>query len=155
MRLRRWSLAQDVEEIAHRVEEILPGIVAPMATVSEIMSYGVQTITPDTAVDDALRQMLRTGHEGYPVVDPETGHIAGLLTRRAVDRAVNHDMGDLPVGRVMRVGNITVRPSESIERVQELMLREGWGQIPVVAEEVGEGEHAAAPAGHCHTHRSS
>ena len=74
--------------------------------------------------------MLRTGHEGYPVVDAESGPIAGLLTRNAVDRAVNHDMSDLPVSRVMQVGKVTVRPSESIERVQELMLHEGWGQIP-------------------------
>ena len=133
-----------VKDTARRVEAILPSIVEPMASVSEIMSYGVQTITPDTTIDVALQQMLRTGHEGYPVVDPRSGRIKGLLTRRAVDRAVNHEMGDLPVKRVMQAGDFTVRPSESIERVQELMLREGWGQIPVVAEKE-EGEPKISP----------
>lgn len=137
-------VGEDVAETARRVEAILPTIAKPMASVSEIMSYGVQTISPKTTVGEALRQMLRTGHEGYPVVDPKSGRILGLLTRRAVDRAVNHEMDDLPVKRVMQAGNITVRPSESIERVQELMLREGWGQIPVVAEEI-EGEQAVSP----------
>ncbi|MFN2136462.1 MAG: CBS domain-containing protein [Candidatus Promineifilaceae bacterium] len=136
-----------VEEAARRVEAILPNIVTPMATVSEIMSYGVQTITPDATVSDALRQMLRSGHEGYPVVDAEDGRITGLLTRRAVDRAMSHEMGDLPVSRVMRAGEVTVRPSESIDRVQELMLREGWGQIPVVAENVPAGQRYAPPVG--------
>ena len=137
-------VGENVNKTARRVEEILPQIVEPMANVSQIMSYGVQTITPDKKVSEALQQMLRTGHEGYPVVDPQSGEIVGLLTRRAVDRAVNHEMDDLPVKRVMRAGNITVRPSESIERVQELMLREGWGQIPVVAEK-REAESKASP----------
>ena len=137
-------VGENVENTAQRVEAILPNIVEPMANVSEIMSYGVQTITPNTAVAEALRKMLRTGHEGYPVVDPKSGRIVGLLTRNAVDRAVNHEMGDLPVKRVMQVGDVTVRPSESIERVQDLMLREGWGQIPVVAEKE-EGEQKASP----------
>lgn len=138
---------EDVRETARRVEEILPSIVKPMAKVSEIMSFGVQIISPDTTVDEALEQMLRTGHEGYPVVDPESGRIKGLLTRRAVDRAVNHEMGDLPVKRVMKVGEFTVQPSESIERVQELMLREGWGQIPVVAEKGEGGQEVSPPIG--------
>jgi tRNA nucleotidyltransferase (CCA-adding enzyme) len=137
-------VGENVENTAQRVEAILPNIVEPMASVSEIMSYGVQTITPNTAVAEALRKMLRTGHEGYPVVDPKSGRIVGLLTRNAVDRAMNHEMGDMPVKRVMQAGDVTVRPSESIERVQELMLREGWGQIPVVAEKE-EGEHEASP----------
>ncbi|MFL7870177.1 MAG: CBS domain-containing protein [Anaerolineales bacterium] len=138
---------ENVEDTARRVEAILPSIIKPMANVSEIMSYGVQTISPETTVDEALRLMLRTGHEGYPVLDPANGRITGLLTRRAVDRAVSHEMGDLPVERVMQAGNFIVRPSESIERVQELMLREGWGQIPVVAEdEAGQGQ-ASPPIG--------
>ncbi|MFN2124734.1 MAG: CBS domain-containing protein, partial [Candidatus Promineifilaceae bacterium] len=138
---------ENVAETARRVEAMLPSIIKPMASVSEIMSYGVQTITPQTTVDEALQQMLRTGHEGYPVVDPASGRITGLLTRRAVDRAVNHEMGDLPVERVMQAGDFTVRPSESIERVQELMLREGWGQIPVVAEDEDGQEKASPPIG--------
>jgi tRNA nucleotidyltransferase (CCA-adding enzyme) len=138
---------ENLENVAKRVEAILPSIVKPMAIVSDIMSYGVQTITPQTTVDEALQQMLRTGHEGYPVVNPASGRITGLLTRRAVDRAVNHEMGGLPVQRVMQAGNFMVRPSDSIERVQELMLREGWGQIPVVAEDEENSLKATPPIG--------
>jgi tRNA nucleotidyltransferase (CCA-adding enzyme) len=59
----------------------------------------------------------------------------GLLTRRGVDRAMSHQLQQLPISRVMKAGSITVRPSDSIERVQQLMLDEGWGQIPVVGDE--------------------
>lgn len=132
----------DLDEVQRRVQRLLPESVAPLARVSEIMSFGVQTIAADTPVGEAAQQMQRTGHEGFPVVDPETGAICGLLTRNNVDRAINHGMSDAPVSRVMQVGAVTVRPSESIERVQELMLREGWGQIPVLAEHE---DSAAAP----------
>ncbi len=123
-----------VTAVAEKVTALLPKAVKPLVRVAEIMSYGVQTITTEQTIAAAARQMLRTGHEGYPVVEVANGRIQGLLTRNAVDRAMNHEMGHLPVSRIMKVGSITVRPSESIERVQELMLREGWGQIPVVAD---------------------
>ena len=38
----------------------------------------------------------------------------------------------------MRAGAVTVYPSDSITRVQQLMIEEGWGQIPVVADHNGE-----------------
>jgi len=137
----------DLAQVAAQVQRLLPEIVLPLARVAEIMSFGVQTIPADTSVAQAAQQMRRTGHEGFPVIHTESGAIAGLLTRNAVDRAMNHDLGDLPVSRVMQVGSVTVRPSESIERVQELMLREGWGQIPVLAEDPDSLDSPAQPIG--------
>lgn len=133
--------------VVDQIRRLLMNTVTPPASVSEIMSHGVQTISPDMPVSEAAQQMQRTGHEGYPVVEPETGLIQGLLTRNAVDRAVNLGLGDLPVSRVMKAGIVTVRPSESIERVQELMLNEGWGQIPVVADMAGPDGVISHPIG--------
>src|SRR5690606_239619 len=69
--------------------------------------------------------------------------IVGLVTRRAVDQAMNHEMANAPASRIMRPGSIVVHPSDSIDRVQELMAAEGWGQLPVVADEDDEaaGDH--------------
>ncbi len=123
-----------LSEVIADLEKVLPKAVAPMARVVQIMSYGVQTLEPTTLVQEAAVLMQRFGHEGYPVVDKEKRELVGLLTRRAVDRAVSHDMGRQPVSRIMKAGAITVRPSDSVERVQQLMLQSGWGQIPVVAD---------------------
>ncbi len=127
----------DIPAVIRQIKTILPGCVKPMTRVSEIMSFGVQTVDPDLTVDEASIMMQRSGHEGYPVVSSQSSRIKGLLTRHAVDRALNHDLGHLPVKRIMKAGSFTVRPSDSIERVQELMLSEGWGQIPVVSEQAG------------------
>ena len=131
-------VGKPLAEVVSQLEEFLPQAVEPMARVVQIMSYGVQTLEPTTAVQQAAVLMQRFGHEGYPIVDPEKRELVGLLTRRAVDRAISHDLGRLPVSRIMKTGAITVRPSDSVERVQQLMLQSGWGQIPVVA----DSEHA-------------
>ena len=128
----------DLSEAKEKVRSLLPQAVQPMVTVAEIMSRGVQTLSTETTVAEAERQMQRFGHEGYPVVDPESGRLVGLLTRRAVDRAASHDLERMEVGQVMKSGRVVVRPSDAIEKVQQLMIEEDWGQIPVVAEETPE-----------------
>jgi tRNA nucleotidyltransferase (CCA-adding enzyme) len=121
--------------VKKRIEEMLPEIVQPVVRVADLMSYGVQTVSPDLSIAAAAELMQRYGYEGYPVVDETRGKLVGLLTRRAIDRATSHNLGRLPVSRVMRTGAVTVRPSDSIDHLQQLMLAEGWGQIPVLAED--------------------
>lgn len=123
------TLAQAREKVI----ALLPHVVKPMVKVSQLMSHGVSTVSVATSVADAAERMQRLGHEGYPVVDDE-GQIVGLLTRRAVDRAMNHKLSDLTVHQVMRAGHVVVHPDDSVARVQQLMIAEGWGQIPVVAD---------------------
>jgi tRNA nucleotidyltransferase (CCA-adding enzyme) len=127
-------LDQKLDVVQQRVRDLLPTLVRPMVKVSQIMSYGVQILPATTTVAEAAELMQRFGHEGFPVVDPASARLVGLLTRRAVDRAMSHKLERLPVSQVMKVGQVTVQPSDSIEQVQRLMAEEGWGQIPVVAE---------------------
>lgn len=132
-------LDETLAGVEQRVRELLPAIVQPMARVSQIMSYGVQTLPATATVATAAELMQRFGHEGFPIVDPDNARLVGLLTRRAVDRAMSHKLERLPVSQIMKAGEVTVRPSDSIEQVQRLMIEEGWGQVPVVADN-GEGE---------------
>lgn len=123
---------RELIDVQEQIIGMLPSIVKPMAKVSQIMSYGIHTLSTDTKIFEAAEQMRRWGHEGYPVVDPDTDKLVGLLTRRMVDRALSHQMGDLPISQIMRSGHVTVRPTDSVDLVQRLMIREGWGQIPVI-----------------------
>ena len=121
-----------VDEVRQRLWEILPQHVRPPLTVGEIMSRQPQVLSPDTPLEEADRMMRTFGYEGYPVV--ANGRVVGLLTRRAVDRALSHGL-HLPVGRVMEAGEVTVRPHDSVDHLQQLMTDTGWGQIPVVDEQ--------------------
>jgi tRNA nucleotidyltransferase (CCA-adding enzyme) len=113
----------------------LEEIVRPAITVAQIMSRGPQVLTTDTPASEAAERMQRFGYEGYPVV--KNGEVVGLLTRRAVDRAISHKM-NLTAGSLMNAGKFTVHPDDSIEVLQRSMFESGWGQIPVVHSENGE-----------------
>ncbi len=123
----------DLDDIQKRLEALLEEVVQPSVTVADLMSVGVQTVSARTPIQDVAEEMLRSGHEGYPVVDD--GELVGLLTRRAVDRAMSHKMGGQPVSQIMESGRFVVRPSDSIHYLQQQMMRSGWGQIPVVDEQ--------------------
>jgi tRNA nucleotidyltransferase (CCA-adding enzyme) len=112
---------------------LLPDVVRPAVTVAQVMSRGVQVLSREHTVGDAAERMRRTGHEGYPVV--AKGRVIGLLTRRAVDRALQFEMAGAPVTQVMDVGSVTVSAHDSVEYLQQLMIESGWGQIPVVEDD--------------------
>ncbi len=75
--------------------------------------------------------MQRFGYEGYPVV--EDGKVVGLLTRRAVDRATAHHL-NLTAASLMKAGEVTVAPNDSLDTLRARMTDSDWGQIPVVEE---------------------
>jgi tRNA nucleotidyltransferase (CCA-adding enzyme) len=122
-------------EIIDQLKQILPRRVLPAVTVAQIMSSSPHLISPDTLVDDVAIRMQRYGYEGYPVV--EDGRVIGLLTRRAVDRALAHNL-HYPARKLMDAGEHTVKPDDSIDYLQHIMTETGWGQIPVVDTESGE-----------------
>jgi tRNA nucleotidyltransferase (CCA-adding enzyme) len=119
-----------LNEVQARLVEILPDLVRPSARVAELMSQRVQAIDADETIETAAIRMQRSGHEGYPVLSG--GRVVGLLTRRAVDRAMNHGLGSKPVSQIMDNGVVTVQPDDSIEALQQAMMQSGWGQVPVV-----------------------
>jgi tRNA nucleotidyltransferase (CCA-adding enzyme) len=119
-----------LDDVVRELLDVLPQVVRPAVTVAQIMSRPVQTVTPDTPVAEAAERMRRTGHEGYPVV--RDGRVVGLLTRRGVDRGMQHGLGNRPVERVMDKGEVFVTPDDPVEKLEQLMIEHGWGQVPVV-----------------------
>lgn len=130
-------IRQRALDTVHRaILDALPEIVSASVRVEDLMSMGVQTIRADEHIKAAADRMRRLGHEGFPVVAGEaarsSGELVGLLTRSAVDRALSHGLGGDPVRTIMDAGQVTVRPRDSIELLQQRMMRSGWGQVPVV-----------------------
>lgn len=121
---------RSLEDVRAELIACLPDYVRPVATVAQIMSHGVQTLSPDTTVREAAERFKKYSYEGYPVV--AEGRVLGLLTRRAVDRATHHHLDAQPVSAIMDAGEVTVKPTDSLEHLQKLMTAHGWGQVPVV-----------------------
>lgn len=119
-------------DLENELVNYLMEIVQPALVVAQILSRDPQLVPPEMGVNEISSLMQKYGHEGYPVV--ENGQVIGLVTRRAVDRAIAHKL-NLTARQVMDAGQVTVSPQDSIETVQMLMTTSGWGQIPVVDHE--------------------
>ena len=126
---------ESIEQVKSKLIELLPKFVKPALNVGQIMSNDPQIIHPDTGVVQIAELMQRFGHEGYPVVDQN--RVVGLVTRRAVDRAISHKL-NLTARQIMEPGEITVTPEDSLEYLQLVMTRSGWGQIPVKDSQSGQ-----------------
>ncbi len=122
---------RELDEVHEELIALLPEFVRPAITVAEIMSPNPQVLSPDTPVQEAADRMQRYGYEGYPVV--QDGKVIGLLTRRAVDRALAHKL-NYTATNLMNAGEVVIHPDDSIDRLQHLMTDTGWGQIPVMDE---------------------
>ncbi len=127
----RLLMQQTIEEV-HRY---LPVVVTPEVKVRQIMSPDPLVLNPTLTAQEAARLMNRYGYEGYPVV--KDGKIIGLLTRRNVDRALQHNLNKC-VEDLMEAGEIRVFPDDSLARLKEIMANTGWGQVPVVDPESGD-----------------
>ena len=126
------------QAVCERILALLHRHSRAAVTVQSIMSMGrPQTLTPDMTIEAAAHLMRRYGHEGFPVLRPTPDgreELLGVLTRREADRALTHELGNQPVTRFMRAGNVTVRPDTPVAELRQLMIESQWGQIPVADE---------------------
>lgn len=109
--------------------QLLQEHIRPHTTVHDIMSYGVRVLAPGDTIAHAAEQARRWGHEGFPVVAKKK--LAGVLTRRDIDRALHHKLQKQAVSRFMSEP-VAVAPTDSVEQLQRLMTRHSLGQVPVV-----------------------
>ncbi|NLG50965.1 MAG: CBS domain-containing protein [Chloroflexi bacterium] len=120
----------DLEELRDRLLAVAEENIEPPVLVSQIMSTNVHTLDKNMSVRDAVQLMQRYGHEGFPVVEGE--RLIGILTRRDIDRALHHRLGDMPVRSFLHTGPIHVRPDDPVDTVQRVMIEHDLGQVPVV-----------------------
>ncbi|OPZ75289.1 MAG: CCA-adding enzyme [Firmicutes bacterium ADurb.Bin456] len=121
-----------VEKVADRLLEIIRTRIKPPATASSIMSSPVKTITLNTEIGEAGRIMLRYGHSGLPVLKGED--VVGVISRRDVEKALQHGLGHAPVKGFMTNHLVSVSPEEPVSGVRELMIRHDIGRLPVLQE---------------------
>jgi len=121
---------QPLAQVQAKLLELLKTHIKPAVTVGQIMSYGVHTLPPDTTVAEAAEMMRRYGHEGFPV--EEKGQIVGILTRGQIDRALQLGFDNASVNFYMYKGEVSVCPDDSVQKLQDVMMEHGLGQVPVV-----------------------
>ena len=124
--LKGVTLVQAKEMLLAALRENMP----PGKTAAEIMSFPPITLSPKTALKEAMEVMRRYGINAAPVV--RNGEIHGVITRQVVDKAAYHGLGDAPVKDYMTTEVEWVSEDTSIEKIREKVVGHGQRLLPVV-----------------------
>ena len=112
----------------------LKDAVRPLILVRDVMTRVVDTV-PDTAtVEEAERILFRSGHGGAPLVDP-AGQVTGVISRRELDRALQHRLRAAPARAVSRRAITLARPDDLLSGLETRMATAGDGRAPVLDEQ--------------------
>lgn len=106
--------------------------------VARLMSSDLQTVTPDTLVEEAAGAMLEHGIGSVIVVD-EDGGLAGILTSTDFVRIVaeRRPKDETPVSEYMTTDVVTATAQDVVTDVADAMLEHGVHHIPIVSDEDG------------------
>lgn len=104
--------------------------------VAQLMTTDLETVSPDTLVEDAADRMLKEDIGSLIVVDDD-GRLAGILTTTDFVSIVSHQQpkDQTPVSEYMTTEVVTADGGESIRDAADRMITYGIHHLPVVDED--------------------
>jgi acetoin utilization protein AcuB len=112
--------------------------------VRERMTHHPIVIAPDTPVAGALKRMRQEGVRRFPVIDPKSGKLVGIVTEKELLYAspspatslsvheLHYLLAKLTVDEIMTTDLVTVSEDTPIEEAALLMIDRNVGALPVL-----------------------
>ncbi len=122
--------AADVVTIKEYLREEISRLMQGEKVVKDAMTSPVKSVEPGATVGDVLNIMIRYGHSGLPVVKDD--RLVGIVTRKDLDKAKFHGLGEQRIEKYMSVDVITVSKDAPLEEAHRLMVKNRIGRLPVV-----------------------
>jgi len=116
-----------VEEM---IKELIEGNQQSSVRVSDLMSFPVITVSPDTKMKEVAMLLREKGCSGFPVAKDEK--LAGIVSRRDFRKLRKESALNAPVKAFMNTRIITVEPGKSPVYATQLMVKHDIGRLPVV-----------------------
>jgi tRNA nucleotidyltransferase (CCA-adding enzyme) len=101
--------------------------------ISDLMSFPVITIPPNTRMKKVASMLKEKGCTGFPVV--EDGRLVGMISRRDFKRVKKESHLKAPVKAFMKTDVKTIAPGKSPTEAARLMVKYDIGRLPVVDNE--------------------
>jgi tRNA nucleotidyltransferase (CCA-adding enzyme) len=118
-------------EAEEKLVRLLNKHVRPQSLAGELMSHPVITVPPDISIKNANQVLTRYSITVLPVVQDKS-KLLGIISRRVTEKAIFHNLGDLPVSDYMTTDVATLPSSASLGDIQELIIENRQRLIPVV-----------------------
>jgi nanoRNase/pAp phosphatase (c-di-AMP/oligoRNAs hydrolase)/CBS domain-containing protein len=97
---------------------------------SDIMSFPVLTVAPDTTMEAVAVLLRNKGCTGVPVLENE--QVVGIISRRDFRKIKKESQLSAPVKAYMSRNVITVGPDKNPMQAAQLMVKHDIGRLPVV-----------------------
>ncbi len=118
------------QEVLADLEARLEKSIRPLVTVGEVMTSPVMVISPEKSLEDAYRLMIRYGHSALPVALGE-GEVKGIITRKDLDRAQTHGLGEARVEDYMTEDPLSIGPGAAVAEAHRIMVSRNIGRLMV------------------------
>ncbi|MGA8180586.1 MAG: CBS domain-containing protein [Desulfobacterales bacterium] len=112
------------------VRTLMQGNQQASVQISDLMSFPVVTVPPNTRMKKVASMLKEKGCTGFPVV--EDGRLVGMISRRDFKRVKKESQLKAPVKAFMKTDVKTIAPGKSPTEAARLMVKYDIGRLPVV-----------------------
>jgi tRNA nucleotidyltransferase (CCA-adding enzyme) len=120
------------EEIRGRITDSLRKNIKRPLQAKDIMTFPVRLASEDETIISISRILNTYGHSGVPILDKD-GKLTGVITRKDIDKAIKHGLSHAPVKGFKSGEVITAGPNATLEDIQQLMIGNSIGRVPIVS----------------------
>ncbi|MGQ9508462.1 MAG: CBS domain-containing protein [Thermodesulfobacteriota bacterium] len=117
-------------EAHNRLLKILRETVRPKKIARDMMSYPMKTIGPDLTLEEAKEIFIRYPIDILPVMEGE--RVVGLISKETVEKGIYHGLKDSLIKEYMTTEFSVLSPDAPFTRIQELLIGQNQGLLPVV-----------------------
>ncbi len=101
--------------------------------ISDLMSFPVESVTPDTTMQEVATLLNDKNYSGVPVTEGDM--LAGIISRRDLNKVTKDFQWHYPVKAFMSRKVITVTPMHSVAEAMRILIKHDIGRLPVVENE--------------------
>lgn len=121
------------DAVKKMIIDLLEGNSRVSVQISDLMSFPVYSVPPDTPMAKIKMKLEIKGCTGLPIVD--NGRLKGMISRRDFNRVKKSSQLKSPVKAFMNTRVKTISPGKSPIHAAKMMVRHDIGRLPVMKDD--------------------
>src|SRR6266702_7064083 len=120
-----------LKQVLETLDGLLQRLISGEATAGSIMSAPVKTMPDSVSIAEARELLTRYNCNAMPVM--AGGAMVGVISRKTVEKALHHELGDLPVTDFMHTEYFSATADTPLADIQSYMVTGNRRFVPVFA----------------------
>lgn len=118
------------DAVEDTIKALIQGNHQASVQISDLMSFPVFTVSPDTPMKKVASVLKKRGCTGLPIIENE--NLVGIISRRDFKKVKKESQLKAPVKAFMNRNVTTIAPGKSPIQAARLMMKHDIGRLPVV-----------------------